>query len=89
MLYSSGTDGRTDTKVKTEDTLSEFQDFFPSNFPSTYHQVAVLLSRKTGVHTLKKREGNFQPKNRDYGYFFQRQMKRMDFFQVKKGLFSR
>ena len=36
--------GRTDTKVKTEDTLSGlsgFQDF--SNFPSAYHQGAVQL----------------------------------------------
>ena len=33
------TDRQTHTKVKTEDTLSGFQDF--SNFPSTYHQGAV------------------------------------------------
>ena len=32
-------DRQTDTKVKTEDTLSGFQDF--SNFLSTYHQGAV------------------------------------------------
>ena len=28
VLCSLGTDGQTDTKVKTEDTLSGFQDFF-------------------------------------------------------------
>ena len=33
------TDSQTDTKVNTEDTLSEFQDF--SNFSSIYHQGAV------------------------------------------------
>ena len=34
------TDRQTDMKVKTEDTLSGFQDFF-LNVPSTYHQGAV------------------------------------------------
>ena len=35
--------GQTDTKVKTEDTLSGFQDFI-SNFSSTYYQGAVQYS---------------------------------------------
>ena len=38
-------DGQTDTKVKTEDTLSGFQDIF-KKFPSTYHQGAVQYYAK-------------------------------------------